>query len=215
MSSTALKKTKKLSKTKTKQLPTADDVVLSPAPASISKERKAKQAKVEEHVHKTKTKTLFKEGTKRTKQDAKRVTRPARKGPGPWKLPSPSPSPSPPSDFEPSQSEEDGPEGPQEESISSPDEENVHLYGFSTDEDSSDDDVDVDEGPDFDVGTLPTVARDDATVKRKLEKARRKSVRVSLPVLLAPPPRHTAYYECFSGDRDGCSLSWPDSPRLL
>jgi len=35
--------------------------------------------------------------------------------------------------------------------------------------------VDVDEGSDFDVGALPTVARDDATVKRKLEKAKRKS----------------------------------------
>ena len=60
------------------------------------------------------------------------------------------------------------------------DEENVHLYGFSTDEDSSDDDLDVDdEAAVLDVGSLPTVARDDATVKRKLERAKRNPVRVS------------------------------------
>ncbi|KAI0279759.1 hypothetical protein BGY98DRAFT_915475, partial [Russula aff. rugulosa BPL654] len=45
------------------------------------------------------------------------------------------------------------------------------LYGFSTDEDSSDDDLDVDDEAVLDVGSLPTVARDDAAVKRKLERA--------------------------------------------
>ena len=81
------------------------------------------------------------------------------------------------SDFEPSLSEEDEPEVSQEED--SPDKENVHLYGFSTDEDSSDDDLDVDDEAVLDVGTLPTVARDDATIKRKLERAKRNPVRVS------------------------------------
>ncbi|KAL4066743.1 hypothetical protein V8B97DRAFT_2022556 [Scleroderma yunnanense] len=48
-----------------------------------------------------------------------------------------------------------------------------YLYGFSTEEDSSDDEVSplVEEG--VDVSKLPTIAKDDATVKRKLEKARR------------------------------------------
>lgn len=53
-----------------------------------------------------------------------------------------------------------------------------HLYGFSTDEDdSSDDDAVADE--EVDIGRLPTVAKDDATVKRKLEKAKRHPVSVS------------------------------------
>ncbi|KAH6913294.1 RNA binding protein [Coprinopsis sp. MPI-PUGE-AT-0042] len=58
---------------------------------------------------------------------------------------------------------------------SSEDEENMHLHGFSTDEDSSDDEgaMDQDEGG-FDVGKLPTVAKDDATVKARLEKAKKK-----------------------------------------
>jgi nucleolar protein 15 len=90
------------------------------------------------------------------------------------------------SDFEPSHSEEDEPEVP--EDGDSPGEENVHLYGFSTDEDSSDDDLDVDEEAGLDVGSLPTVARDDATVKSRLERAKRKPVRV---ILLIPPHPQT------------------------
>ncbi|KAI9456556.1 hypothetical protein BJY52DRAFT_1121092 [Lactarius psammicola] len=60
-------------------------------------------------------------------------------------------------------------------SVSSPEAEDVHLYGFSTDEDSdfSDDDLDVvDGGAVVDVGSLPTISRDDAMVRRKLEKAK-------------------------------------------
>ena len=87
----------------------------------------------------------------------------------------PSSSPSP-SSLEPSHSEAEELEAPQEED--SPDEDDVHFYGFSTDEDSSDNDLDYDEGADLDVGSLPTVARDDAIVKRKLENAKRKAVRV-------------------------------------
>jgi len=103
------------------------------------------------------------------------ATRLVRRPRGPWKAPSPSPSPSPPSDVEVAHSEDDEPEAPQEEGEegeAGSGDENVHLYGFSTDEDSSDDDLDVDEGADVDVGSLPTVARDDATVKRKLIKAK-------------------------------------------
>ncbi|RXW20368.1 hypothetical protein EST38_g5477 [Candolleomyces aberdarensis] len=55
------------------------------------------------------------------------------------------------------------------------DDEEVHLHGFSTDEDSSDEDSDMDAEPSaFDVAKLPTIAKDDATVKKKLEKAKRK-----------------------------------------
>jgi nucleolar protein 15 len=56
---------------------------------------------------------------------------------------------------------------------------NVHLHGFSTDddEDSSDDDGDAEMGaPALDVGKLPTVAKDDATVKRKLDQAKKENV---------------------------------------
>jgi nucleolar protein 15 len=117
------------------------------------------------------------------------------------------------SDLEPSHSEEDEPEVSQEED--SPGEENVHLYGFSTDEDSSDDDLDVDEEAGLDVGSLPTVARDDATVKSRLEKAKRKPVRVSL----SPPPLRAATKDSLwplpTGIRNGCGLSEPDPARLL
>lgn len=50
-----------------------------------------------------------------------------------------------------------------------------HLYGFSTDEDDSSDEDDA-AGEEVDVGKLPTVAKDDATVKKKLEKAKRHPV---------------------------------------
>jgi len=54
------------------------------------------------------------------------------------------------------------------------DQDEVHLFGFSTDdEDSSDDDLGVDDIPGIDVGSLPTIARDDATVKSRLDKAKR------------------------------------------
>ncbi|KAF5382201.1 hypothetical protein D9615_004254 [Tricholomella constricta] len=53
--------------------------------------------------------------------------------------------------------------------------EDLHLHGFSTDDDdSSDDDDAMDHEPSaFDIAKLPTIAKDDATVKRKLEKAKR------------------------------------------
>ena len=51
----------------------------------------------------------------------------------------------------------------------------VLLHGFSSESDSSDEDEDVD-GPALDVGKLPTVAKDDASVKRKLEKAKKQPV---------------------------------------
>lgn len=47
-----------------------------------------------------------------------------------------------------------------------------YLFGFSTDEDSSDDEG-VSPGEGVDISRLPTIAKDDATVQRKLEKAKR------------------------------------------
>jgi len=232
MSSTVLTKAKKASKTKTKQ-PVAE---IDPEPAPSSKGHKSKLAKPEEHVQKTKSKLVKGERTKRdaqallttaqrahhntvpaTRKHDDAATRLARKPRGPWKAPSPLPSPSPPSDVELSHSEDDEPEAPQEEEAeegASSADENVHLYGFSTDEDSSDDDPDVDEGADVDVGSLPTVARDDATVKRKLEKAKRKPVRVHLLAIpLLQPMAH--YGRHFAGVRSGRNLSRPNSTWLL
>ena len=64
----------------------------------------------------------------------------------------------------------------------SSDGEDDHLHGFSTDEDSSDEgsDMDDDAAVEFDIGKLPTIAKDDETVKRKLDKANRQPVRSNL-----------------------------------
>lgn len=190
MSSTTVKKAKTVARTKTKQSLAEHDAT----PTSSLKGHKPNSTKGEEHTHKTKSKPVGGEGTKRvtsaeeetrhktvsdTRKHAKRTTRPERKLRGPWRAPSPSPSLSPTSDFEPSLSKEDEPEVPREEDSPDEENENVHLYGFSTDEDSSDDDLDVDDEAAVDVGSLPTVARDDAAVKRKLERAKRNPVRVS------------------------------------
>ena len=186
-------------------------------PMSVSKRRKPEptKAKAESRVTGLKSKRPLEkdEGTKKrvklpnpsTTEDtwpknAKRVARPAQKQRGPWKPHSPSPSPSPPSESEPSHSES----------------EDVHLYGFSTDEDSSGDELDVaDEGADVDMGSLPTISRDDATVKRKLEKAKRKPVRVVVVSHLPPFERQRILSKCPIGDRNWCRFSWSDSPRLL
>lgn len=57
-------------------------------------------------------------------------------------------------------------------------EDDGHLHGFSTDDDDSSDEEDgMDLTPEgVDLGRLPTIAKDDATVKRKLEKAKRQKV---------------------------------------
>ena len=76
---------------------------------------------------------------------------------------------------------------PDPESSSTEDEdqdkdESSHLHGFSTDdEDSSDEENEMDDRPSaFDVSKLPTIAKDDATVKHKLAKAKRQPVRLLL-----------------------------------
>ena len=57
-----------------------------------------------------------------------------------------------------------------------------HLHGFSTDDDNSSEEDDMmDDGPSaFDVSELPTIAKDDTTVKHKLDKAKRQPVRLLL-----------------------------------
>jgi nucleolar protein 15 len=50
-----------------------------------------------------------------------------------------------------------------------------HLHGFSTDEDSSDEDLDIEDAG-IDVGKLPTISKDDIVVKRKLDRAKRQQV---------------------------------------
>jgi nucleolar protein 15 len=62
----------------------------------------------------------------------------------------------------------------EDESEDQDEDDGCHLHGFSTDDDSSDEEVAMDDEPStFDFGKLPTVAKDDATVKQKLEKAKR------------------------------------------
>ncbi|CAE6461886.1 unnamed protein product [Rhizoctonia solani] len=52
--------------------------------------------------------------------------------------------------------------------------EETHIQGFSTDEDSSGDDGDeAPELPGIDLAKLPTVAKDDASVKRRLDQAKK------------------------------------------
>ncbi|CAE6349163.1 unnamed protein product [Rhizoctonia solani] len=75
-----------------------------------------------------------------------------------------------------SESDEDEDEDEEEESIEA-ENEDTQLQGFSTDEDSSDDDRDdAPELPGIDLTKLPTVAKDDATVKRRLDKAKKEPV---------------------------------------
>ncbi|KAI0671896.1 hypothetical protein C8Q78DRAFT_972909 [Trametes maxima] len=61
-----------------------------------------------------------------------------------------------------------------EEDVVADQEQEQEFYGFSDDDDDSSDDEMVDDIPGIDIGKLPTIAKDDATVKRKLEKAKRK-----------------------------------------
>ena len=201
-------KIKTLSKGKIKK--TSAQVITEPVSVSNKRKPEPAKAKAEDRVTGLKSKKLTNnKGTMRRvkhanpstlstteethhklvvdrPKNAKRATRPAQKPRGPLKPHSPSPSPSLASDPEPSQSESERGDPAEESSLEA---EDVHLYGFSTDDDSSDDDLDVvNEGADVDVGSLPTISRDDATVKRKLEKAKRKPVRVP-----PPPVRDSAY----------------------
>ncbi|KIJ52630.1 hypothetical protein M422DRAFT_223267 [Sphaerobolus stellatus SS14] len=52
-------------------------------------------------------------------------------------------------------------------------EEEIALEGFSSESDSSDEELEVDEPAGVDVSKLPSFAKDDASVKRRLEKAKK------------------------------------------
>ncbi|KAG6862030.1 hypothetical protein C0995_008218 [Termitomyces sp. Mi166 len=82
----------------------------------------------------------------------------------------PSPSPSASSVPEAEKAEEAAADDSEQDG-----DEDIHLHGFSTDDDdSSDEDDNMDyEAPALDISKLPTIAKDDATVKRRLEKAKR------------------------------------------
>ncbi|KAH9847514.1 hypothetical protein C2E23DRAFT_787356 [Lenzites betulinus] len=81
------------------------------------------------------------------------------KGKAQPKAPSPQPEESAQEDNDAEEEEEEG--------------ENEY-FGFSSDDDDSSDEEMAEDIPGIDIGKLPTVAKDDETVKRKLEKAKRK-----------------------------------------
>lgn len=101
--------------------------------------------------------------------------------PSPAPAPAPAPTPSRSKKSKKAPSPEPEPAADDVESDAS-DEKNGHLHGFSTDDDDSSDEEDAmnDEPSAFDVSKLPTIAKDDATVKRKLEKAKNNPVRFKL-----------------------------------
>ncbi|KAH8117998.1 hypothetical protein DFH11DRAFT_1503668 [Phellopilus nigrolimitatus] len=80
----------------------------------------------------------------------------------------------------------------EEDAEKSGSEDEVLLHGFSSESDSSDEDEDLD-GAAVDVGKLPTIAKDDATVKRKLEKAKKQAVEDRGVLYLARIPH--GFYE--------------------
>ncbi|KZT53263.1 hypothetical protein CALCODRAFT_440369 [Calocera cornea HHB12733] len=79
------------------------------------------------------------------------------------KAPAPAPAPAPEDTVEEDEVAEEGDEAEEDDDV---------LHGFSSGSDSSDEDDDVDTAP-IDIGKLPTIAKDDATIKRKLEKAKK------------------------------------------
>ena len=92
-------------------------------------------------------------------------------------------------------------------------EEGGHLHGFSTDDDDSSDEEDaMDDGPSaFDVSKLPTIAKDDATVKRKLDQAKRQPVRLLLSLI-----KYFIFLLILSPDRRPWRLvHWTSASRVL
>ena len=65
-----------------------------------------------------------------------------------------------------------------------------HLYGFSTDDDDSSDEEVIAEDA-IDVEKLPTIAKDDATVQKKLERTKRQQVRLIRPTTTPAAHRPT------------------------
>jgi nucleolar protein 15 len=99
---------------------------------------------------------------------------------------------------------------PPDNSDENDDDADVHLHGFSTDDDSSDDDVADIDPPAIDVEKLPTIAKDDATVREKLEKAKRQPVRPSCLVLYSSSPLFKTYN--IHRATNPASCTWAVSP---
>jgi hypothetical protein len=100
---------------------------------------------------------------------------------------------------------------PEPSSAEDDEDEGSHLHGFSTDDDDSSDEEDaMDDGPSaFDISKLPTIAKDDATVEHKLNKAKRQPVRLLLSLikyflLILSPDR-----------RPWRSVHWTSASRVL
>lgn len=72
----------------------------------------------------------------------------------------------------------DSEEGSSQEGQGGEEDDEVYLHGFSTDEDSSDEDEEVMDQDPLEVNTLPSKAKDDTEVKRRLDAAKRKPVRL-------------------------------------
>lgn len=72
-------------------------------------------------------------------------------------------------------------DGSGEEDSGSSEEELLHGLSSEDDQDSSDEEI---EHPGLDVSKLPTIAKDDKVVKQKLEKAKRKPVRIASTAIL-------------------------------
>ncbi|CAE6465227.1 unnamed protein product [Rhizoctonia solani] len=69
------------------------------------------------------------------------------------------------------------PESDEEQSEEGEEDEENHIRGFSTDEDSSDEDgSEAPEIPGIDLAKLPTIAKDDAIIKRRLDMAKKQPV---------------------------------------
>lgn len=135
----------------------------APAPAPATKRvTRTRSASIAEHLSKA---TLSEPQPKSISSTTKALPKPKRTA-SPKKSKKPSPSP------EPEQEEDDEKD---EEEVET--EKEAEFFGFSTDDDGdSSDEDDLNEAPPLDVTKLPTIAKDDATVKRKLEQAKKKPV---------------------------------------
>lgn len=83
-----------------------------------------------------------------------------------------------------------------------------HVFGFETDDDDSSDEEMNDEPDAIEVSKLPTIAKDDEVVKRKLEKAKRKPVRAFLTFFLSRT-------HCRTDREPRRDLPRPDTSRFL
>ena len=93
------------------------------------------------------------------------------------RAPSPPPRPSSASSERGHDEDEEGIAEPSESE--SHEEENVHLHGFSSDDDDSSVEDDGEHSA-VDPSKLPTISKDDAAVKQRLEKAKRQPVRATI-----------------------------------